>query len=96
MIHLDNDEAVRSYLYEGVCIEYVSNKSSGRTRKYYPDFLVEYVDGRKHLVEIKPKRRTNQVNVQKKLAAAETWSQEHGVTLEVVTEIELRVMGLLK
>jgi len=96
MVHLDNDESVKSYQYEGVCIEYVSNKGSGRTRKYYPDFLIEHVDGRKRLVEIKPKRRVSQANVQKKLAAAEAWSGEHGVTLEVVTEVELRVMGLLK
>jgi hypothetical protein len=96
MQHLDADASVASYQYEGICIPYVSNTRSGKLRKYYPDFLVEHVDGRKRLVEIKPKKRMEQARIQKKLKAAEAWCLTHGVALEVITEVELKAMGLLK
>ncbi len=96
MQHLDADPTVTSYEYEGLCIQYVSNLKSKRLRKYYPDFLINYVDGTRRLIEIKPKKRVTQARVQKKLAAAQVWCQEHHVALEVITEVELRVLGLLK
>lgn len=96
MQHLDADPTVASYQYEGACILYLSNRKTGKMRKYYPDFLVEHVDGRKRLVEIKPSKRVDQARVQKKLVAAEAGCREHGVTLEVLTEVGLRSMGLLK
>lgn len=96
MQHMDDNDKVVSFQYEQVKIPYVSNVRTGKLRNYLPDFLVTYVDGSQHLVEIKPKKRLEQVKVAKKLKAAELWCREHGVTLEVVTEIELRAMGLLK
>ena len=96
MQHLDGDPTVATYQYEGLCIEYLSNKKTGKHRKYYPDFLIEHVDGRKRLVEIKPSKRVDQARVQKKLDAARVWCQAHGVALEVITEVELKGMGLLK
>ena len=96
MQYLDADATVASYQYEQVCIPYTSNVRTGKLRKYFPDFLIEHTDGRKRLVEIKPKKRVEQARVQKKLKAAETWCSEHGVTLEVLTEVELKLMGLLK
>ena len=96
MQHLDADATVAVYQYEQFSIPYVSNVKSGKLRKYFPEFLVEYTDGRKRLIEIKPSKRVEQVRVQKKLKAAEAWCLEHGVTLEVITEVELKVMGLLK
>lgn len=94
--HLDQDVMVASFEYEGLIIPYVSNVRSGKLRRYFPDFLVSYVDGTRRLVEIKPSKRLAQAAVAKKLRAAEAWCREHGVTLEVITEVELRAMGLLK
>lgn len=96
MLHLDADATVASYQYEQLQIPYVSNVRTGRLRNYFPDFLVAYVDGSQKLVEIKPKKRSTQVTVVKKLAAAQAWCSEHGVTLELVTEVELKALGLLK
>lgn len=96
MQHLDSDPTVVTYQYEKFSIPYVSNVKSGKLRKYFPDFLVEHTDGSRSLVEIKPKKRVEQARVQKKLRAARVWCQEHSVTLEVITEIELKLMGLLK
>lgn len=94
--HLDADPTVVTFTYEATVIPYVSNKRTGKLRKYYPDFLVDYVGGRRVLVEIKPKKRLEQARVKKKLDAAREWCGAHGVTLEVITEVELRQLGLLK
>lgn len=93
--HLDADPEVLSYSYEGIVIEYVSNVRTKKIRKYYPDVFIEKTDGSKILIEIKPKRKLVQGTVQKKLAAAKEWCSAHGVTLEVITEIELKLLGLL-
>lgn len=95
MEHLDADPTVIAYAYEKVVIPYASNLRSGKMRRYYPDFFVVYADGHSVLVEIKPKKRLAQARVQKKLAAAFAWCRLNQVTLEVVTEIELKSLGLL-
>ena len=92
---LDSHAEVATYGYESVKIPYVSNVRTGKIRNYFPDFLVEFKDGSKQLVEIKPSKRVKQATVQKKLCAAGLWCRVHGVTLVVLTEIELKVMGLL-
>ena len=96
MQYLDANSDVISYTYEQVIVAYISNIRSGKLRKYFPDFLVEYSSGVKKLVEIKPKKRLDQVKVQKKLEAAKLWCEEHGAILEIVTEVELKALGLLK
>lgn len=92
---LDSHAEVKSFVYEGVKIPYISNVRTGKVRHYYPDFYVEFKDGSKQLVEIKPKKRVPQVAIQKKLKAAEVWCLEHGVRLVVLTEVELSSMGIL-
>jgi len=94
MEHLDVNPDVISWSYESFTIEYVSNKKTGRVRKYIPDFRVEYVD-KIVIVEIKPSRRLGQPTVKKKMEAAERWCGEHGVALKVITEFELKLLGLL-
>lgn len=96
MSYLDADPSVLTYQYEQVIIPYVSNVRTGKVRRYFPDFFVEYVDGTKKLIEIKPKKRLDQATVKKKLAAAQKWCSEHDVVLEVVTEDSLKLLGLLK
>ena len=73
MVHLDADPAVLSWAYEPFFIEYVSNKSTGKIRKYYPDFFVSYADGTSRLIEIKQKRKIDQPAIRKKTAAAQGW-----------------------
>lgn len=92
---LDVEPSVASYAYEAVSIPYVSNVRSGRLRRYLPDFVVEFTDGRRALVEVKPSKRLNRPVVKKKLEAAREWCRAHGASLEVITEVELRGMGLL-
>jgi len=96
MQHLDADDSVVGYRYEDVSIKYISNKKTGKVRQYWPDFLVQLRDGQQLLVEIKPQRKLDQARVQKKLKAAAGWCQAHGVTLVIMTEKELKLLGLLK
>ena len=93
--YLDANPDVKTYEYESFFIMYVGNRNSGKLRKYIPDFLVEYVDGTRKLVEIKPSRKLDQLRVTKKRHVAEQWCKEHGAELEMVTEHELKALGLL-
>ena len=54
-----------------------------------PDFLVEMVDGRKHLVEIKPSGRTARPIVQRKLAVGRAFAAQEGWAFHLATEKEL-------
>ncbi len=95
MIHLDASPDVEFWSYEKTVIEYVSNVRTKKVRKYYPDFLVRYKDGRTELIEVKPKRKLEQAVIKKKMTAALLWCAEHGMTYRIVTEIQLKELGLL-
>lgn len=95
MQFLDESAEVATWEYESFKIEYVSNKKSGRIRKYIPDFRVTFVDGTISIVEIKPFKRLVQATVKKKIAAAEEWCALNNCKFKVVTEHELKKMGLL-
>ena len=96
MIYLDNNKDVLTWSYEKTIIPYVSNVKTGKLRKYYPDFMIEHTDGTRQLVEIKPSRKLHHRTVAKKLVSAGDWCRANGVTLVIVTEVELKTLGLLK
>lgn len=93
---LDANVDVESFGHETLVIEYVSNARSGKKRRYYPDFVVRYVDGRVEIVEIKPSKRVHNPRVMKKTVAAGEWARVNGATFRVITEIQLKELGLLK
>ena len=95
MEHLDLNADVVAWSYESFTIEYLSNRKTGRMRKYIPDFKVEYVDGHTEVVEIKPSKRLTRPTVVKKLAAAQVWCGVNGVALKIITEVDLKGLGLL-
>lgn len=95
MIHLDEDPTVAIWSYEKLVIEYVSNQKTKKIRKYYPDFQVEYKDGKKVVIEIKPSRKLGQSTVIKKIRAAMLWCTAHDLTYKIITEIELKDLGLI-
>ena len=95
MGRLDEDPCVLTWSYEPFFIAYISNKKSGRVRKYYPDFLVTLTDDTRVLVEIKQKRKLDSPTVKRKATAAEEWCGAHGASYKILTEIELKDIGLL-
>jgi len=95
MLYLDAHPDVSCWSYEKTVIEYVSNQRTKKIRKYYPDFYVEFKDGSRRLIEIKQKRKLEQASVKKKAHAAHAWCASNGATYEILTEIELKNMGLI-
>ena len=93
---LDADPTVASYRYEPYAVEYVSNYRTGKRRKYWPDFEVRMSDGSVTLVEVKPKRKLTLLTNIKKFAAASAMCVLNGMTFQVVTEVDLKALGLLK
>jgi len=95
MVHLDADPGVELWTYEQTVIEYLSNIRTKKFRRYYPDFYVKYSDGREEIVEVKPKRKLGQITVKKKANAAREWCASRGIAFKIITEVELKEMGLL-
>jgi len=93
---LDGNVNVVSYRYEPYAVEYLSNVRTGKIRKYYPDFEVTWADGNKTLVEIKPKKKVTVAKNVKKFAAASIFCLKNGMTFVIVTEVDLKTLGLLK
>lgn len=86
--YLDNDSTVLKYTYEALEIQYLSNLKAKKLRKYIPDFLVWYTDGKVKMVEVKRENQLTNLRVQKKAAAARLWcaAQNPPVTYEFWTD----------
>lgn len=87
--YLDKHPDVISYEYESLILAYKSNLSTGRIRKYYPDFFVTYKDGTRLLVEVKRQNQVNNITVQKKAQAAIEWTKKQpggNVSYQIWTE----------
>jgi hypothetical protein len=88
-IYLDRCANVVSYSYESIIIPYISNVKTGKIRKYYPDFYVEYNDGTRKLIEVKRADRINSPKVVKKSEAAKKWCERNGVVFEIWSNIKI-------
>ena len=63
MEYLDSKEGVKGWCSECVIVPYTFN---GKVRKYFTDFLIDWEDGRKQLIEVKPFRETKPPRSSKK------------------------------
>ena len=55
-------------------------------RRYRPDFLVEYADGSRKIIEVKDSKSiTDSNDVQRKRRAAEMWCKQRGMEYELTT-----------
>ena len=66
-----------------------------KVSKYFPDFIVEYVDGKTVMYEIKPERFMDRRINLKKWEQAILYCERKGWTFEVLNEGDLKKMGLL-
>jgi len=101
MNHLDTSQTVVQWASEEISIDYI-NPVTRRLSKYFPDFLVVYVDkrGKQHceLIEIKPLKETYQKeakSIHDKIAliinmakwkAAAQWCAVRGIYFRILTE----------
>lgn len=83
--YLDADINVASYEYESIAIPYIANVRTGKVRRYFPDFLVMYADGKKVMVEVKRNDKLSNPKVMKKTEAGKLWCLQNGAIYELWT-----------
>lgn len=85
---LDADDSVKTYKVEKIQISFM-NPVKKTKATYLVDLYIEYVDGTKKIVEVKPNAwLTDEVIVAKNIAATE-YAKKHDVSFEVWTEVQL-------
>jgi len=85
----DKDASAQIQLLNGPPATPCRRTKDAGTSYIVPDFLVEMVDGRKHLVEVKPSGRMARPIVQRKLAVGRAFAAQEGWTFHLVTERRL-------
>jgi hypothetical protein len=84
MERLESESTVRKWMKRhGICIPWIDNQK--HQRRYTPDFLVEYNDGKKAIIEVKDPSRIDSDDVQRKRKAAEIWCKQRGMEYIVAT-----------
>ena len=84
MVKLDADAEVSKWQKRhGISIPWIDAR--GRKCNYRPDFLVEYCDGRKVLIEVKNPAMMDSPAVLRKRSAAEEWCRKRGMEYEIAT-----------
>ena len=84
MLRLEADAEVAKWQKRhGISIRWID--SNGRQCNYRPDFLVEYADGRKVIIEVKDPSRMDSPSVLRKRNAAQEWCRRRGMLYEIAT-----------
>ena len=84
MARLEADgEVVKWQKRHGISIPWIDGR--GRKCNYRPDFLVEYADGRKVIIEVKNPALFDSPAVARKRRAAEEWCRRRGMQYELAT-----------
>lgn len=84
MVRLEGDPSVAKWTKKhGISIPWIDGQK--HRRKYVPDFLVEYQDGTKALIEVKDPSRIDSSDVRRKRKAAELWCRQRGMAYILAT-----------
>lgn len=84
MVRLDADPNVKKWMKRhGISIPWIDGQR--HQRRYVPDFVVEYDDGRVIILEVKDPSRMDSNEVQRKRKAAEMWCKQRGMEYELAT-----------
>ena len=84
MDRLEADPVVKKWMKRhGISIPWID--SQRHQRRYVPDFIVEYDDGRKAIIEVKDPTRIDSDDVQRKRRAAEMWCKQRSMEYIVAT-----------
>ena len=84
MERLEADPMVRKWMKRhGITIPWIDGQK--HQRRYVPDFFVEYVDGRKVMIEVKDPSRLDSNDVLRKRKAAEMWCRQRGIEYMLAT-----------
>lgn len=84
MRRLERDPHVVKWMKRhGITIPWIDGQK--HRRRYVPDFLVEYEDGSRAVIEVKDPSRVDSNDVQRKRRAAEMWCRQRHMTYEIAT-----------
>jgi hypothetical protein len=84
MLRLEADPTVKRWMKRhGICIPWIDNQK--HQRRYTPDFLVEYDDHRKAIIEVKDPSRIDSDDVCRKRKAAEIWCKQRRMEYIIAT-----------
>lgn len=84
MARLEADANVKRWMKRhGVSVPWIDGQK--HQRRYVPDFIVEYYDGRKAITEVKDPSRVDSNDVQRKRKAAEMWCRQRRMEYEIAT-----------
>lgn len=84
MARLDADPDVKKWMKRhGISIPWIDGQK--HQRRYVPDFIVEYTDGRRALIEVKDPSRLDSNDVQRKRKSAEIWCKQRGMEYFMAT-----------
>lgn len=84
MEELEADDNVESYSYEEFCINYIFE---GTKRRYLPDFVVKYKDGRHKIIEIGQKKQKAAGMDLAKITAAQEFCKKLKWEFELITDV---------
>jgi len=84
MVKLDNDPFVIKWMKRhGITIPWIDVQK--HQRRYVPDFIVEYEDGRKAIIEAKDPSKVDSDDVNRKRKAAEIWCKQRHMEYVIMT-----------
>ena len=84
MERLEGDPVVRRWMKRHtITIPWIDAQK--HNRRYHPDFLVEYTDGSKALIEVKDPTRVDGDDVQRKRRSAEMWCKRRDMRYSIQT-----------
>ena len=84
MVQLEeNPEVERWTKHHSISIAWIDKHN--RRCNYLPDFLVQYSDASKSIIEVKNPALIDSDAVNRKRTAAETWCKQRGMKYELVT-----------
>lgn len=84
MERLEADPVVKRWMKRhGITIPWIDGQK--HQRRYVPDFLVEYTDDRKALIEVKDPSRIDSDDVKRKRKAAEMWCKQRRMEYVIAT-----------
>ncbi len=84
MARLESDPTIKKWMKRhGICIPWIDNQK--HQRRYTPDFLVEYDNGNKAIIEVKDPSRIDSDDVGRKRKAAEIWCKRRHMEYIIAT-----------
>jgi hypothetical protein len=84
MVRLEKDATIAKWMKRhGITIPWIDGQK--HQRRYVPDFLVQYDDGRRGVIEVKDPSRVDSPDVQRKRKAAEMWCKQRNMEYVIAT-----------